>query len=127
MWQRAGLGKTRMAENIHERLFNQAEHFDLRCACGNVLNMGTFSEAVADRWSKNPKYTCDNCLKNKICDVRPVPQPIDGELWADVVMSCSSCDALEIVRLTDLQWTLIKDGYNSLPPVTCAKCRGEVA
>ena len=124
---KGGLGKSRMAENTHERLFRQAEHFDMRCACGRMLNLGTSSEFVADRWRANPRYRCENCTKNKVLDVRPIPAPIDNELWTDVVVACCSCDGSEIVHLTSLQWILIKAGYNAIPSLECAKCRGDVS
>ena len=124
---KGGLGKNQMAEDIHERLFRQAEHFDLRCACGNVLGIGTSSEVTADRWRANPRYRCENCAKNKILEIRPIAQPINNQLWTDILVSCCSCDGSGIVHLTSLQWTLIKAGYNAIPSVACAKCRGEVA
>jgi hypothetical protein len=119
------LGKSKMSENIHEKLFRPAEHFDLQCACGRFKNFTTSSEETAERWRKIPTFRCENCLQNKILEVRPLPFPVDNELWVDLKVSCSSCAGSESVRLTDSQWAAVRQEQSKIEPLICAKCLDE--
>ena len=60
--------------------------------------------------------------KSEVLRVMPIAQPIDGELYVDVEFSCSTCDGKGVLRLTDLQWQLMKN--KPMSDYSCPKCRG---